>query len=254
MTVSVQSVSFRGDLIYKDRYIPHKQDITHDVIRADLEEKFGQYFYYLDQIAKEREMLVKPAFVARKKTVSKPIKRMQNNVDERILQYTNIPSFAERRKNDLYSGCQLVSMPDKLDLLKRAGIKSVFSLVPSDEYKHKVEELGLKYFSLKQAGLSIFDINGDLIKDLINKPSSYVNEQKDPKIDGLKYFIKTFNGENPQMPLPIYFGCDYGTDRTIFWFSLYNILKDEDMSKPLSDAVVQELAEFAKDTDDYFRW
>ena len=93
-----------------------------------------------------------------------------------------------------------------------------------------------------------------MMKQLIKDPSSYTEDRPNSKISALKMFIKTMNGDNPDIPLPIYFGCHQGTDRTYMWYKLYNILKDEDMNKPLSSEKVQELAQFVHDADDYFRW
>lgn len=255
MNINIPSISFGAGFVYKDRYIPNKQDITHDVIRTDLEEKLGPYFFYFDQLDKEKDM---PALGINKTSALPHIlskqPQKQNIVDEGLLESLKIYAFRIRRKNELYSGEQLVGKTDKIAGLKSAGIKSIYSLAPDDEYKQQVEDSGLNYFSLIQSGLSIFDINGDMIKNLINNPESYVNEGNDEKIQGLKDFIKTLNGQNPDMPLPIYFGCHYGTDRTLFWYKLYKILKDEDMNKPLSNEAVNLLAEFAQEVNEHFRW
>ena len=255
MNISVSNVSFRGDLIYKDRYIPNKQDITHDVIRADFEDKLGPYIFYYDQLAREREMVVTQGLQLHSLpyTAEQKVKSTKK-VNVQLLEELKIPSYRERRKNELYSGAQLVNRHNLLDGIKKAGIKSVYSLAPSDEYKQEVEERGMKYHSLIQSGLSIFDINGDVLKELIKNPESYVNEQNDEKIQGIKDFVKTLNGDNPKMPLPLYFGCHYGTDRTFMWYQLYGILKDVDMDKPLPEDKVIELAEFVQSVDDHFRW
>lgn len=256
--MNISSVSFRGDIIYKDRYIPDKADNTHDIIRAHFENELDPYFFYLDQIAKEKEMLTNRGFSVRSlpyttKTTTQQ-KTTKKEVDVELLKKLKISAFRERRTNELYSGAKLTDCPTKLDEMKKAGIKSVYSLVPSDEYKAEVEKRGMHYHSLIQSELSIFDINGDVMEKLINNPKSFVNEENDPKIQGIKDFVKTLNGDNPQMPLPMYFGCHYGTDRTYFWHRLYTILKDVDMEKPLPDDKVLELAEFMQDVDEHFRW
>ncbi len=254
--MNISSVSFRGDIVYKDRYIPNKQDITHDVIRAHFEEQLDPYYYYLDQIAKEREILVNRgmAVSALPYTVAPAKSTEKKEVNVRLLENLKIPSFRIKRQNELYSGAQLMGKPELIDGIKKAGIKSVYSLAPSDEYRQQVEERGMNFHSLEQSGLSIFDIKGDVLKELIDNPENYVNEKQDVKIQGIKDFIKTLNGDNPDMPLPIYFGCHYGTDRTFMWNRLYNILKDVDMDKPLPNEKVVELAEFVQDVEDHFRW
>lgn len=259
MNVGISNISFRGDVVYKDRYIPNKQDNTHDVIRAHFEEKLGPYVFYLEQLAKEREMFASTGYTLPIVTAipTPPTKiSTEFHVDVPLLESLNISSFRERRKNELYSGKQLRCKPEELETLKKAGIKSVFGLVPYFE-KDAVIESGLVYsdlYSLNDSKLSVFDINGDLIKQLINEPESYADCGKNTKVAALKTFVKTLNGENPDIPLPIYFGCHQGTDRTHMWYKLYNILKDEDMNKPLSQEVVSKLAEFAQDADEYFRW
>ncbi len=253
--MNVSKVSFRGDIVYKDRYIPHKQDITHDVIRTHFEEQMGPYFFYFDQLSKEREMLVTQGIsVSSLKYRPNLRPKAKKEVNIRLLESLKIPSFRVKRENELYSGAQLLNKPVQLDGIKDAGIRSVYSLAPSDEYKREVEARGMKYHSLIQSGLSIFDINGDVLKNLIKNPASIINEQNDVKIQGIKDFVKTLNGDNPDMPLPLYFGCHYGTDRTFLWHKLYNILKDVDMDKSLSDDKVIELAEFVQEVDDHFRW
>ena len=51
--VSYPNVSFGKELMYKGRYIPHKQDQTHDIIRADFEDKMGSYIFYYHQLQAE---------------------------------------------------------------------------------------------------------------------------------------------------------------------------------------------------------
>lgn len=259
MSISVPSVSFRGDIVYKDRYIPNKQDNTHDVIRAHFEEKLGPYVFYLEQLAKEREMFALSGYTLPVvvKLPEPPVKRSEKIcVDVPILESLKISSFTERRKNELYSGKQLQCKPEELEALKKAGIKSIFGLVPYFE-KEAVKDAGITYcdlYSLNNSKLSVFDINGDMIKQLINDPASYTEDSPNSKISALKTFVKTMNGDNLDIPLPIYFGCHHGTDRTHMWYRLYGILKDEDMNKPLSPDVVDKLAQFVHDADEYFRW
>ena len=251
--MNISSVSFRGDITYKDRYIPNKQDNTHDIVRAHFEEQLGPYFFYLDQIAKERESLISPWDKVKKINSSKQQKKV-NKVNVDLLKSLKISSFRERRENELYSGEQVCCRPESLKTLKKAGIKTIFGLCPYVE-KDAIKASGIAYsdlLSLNDARLSVFDINGDMLKDLVRNPASYVEETG--KIGALKTFIKTMNGENPDLPLPIFFGCHNGTDRTFMWFQLYNMLKDQDMTKPLPSDVVEELARFVQDADDYFRW
>lgn len=253
----INSKSFGSELIYKDRYIPEKQDQTRDIIRAHFEDKMGPQLFYYDQLIKEK-LSVRPAV-----KITKPLRpatvtpRLMTEVNVDKLKELKLPSFREKRPNELYSGGNLAYQPEKLQGLREAGIKSVLCLVNYSEYKENAEAAGLNFIelnSIKGAALNVFDINGDLIKELINHPEEYAKDRSCGKITALKEFIRILNGENEDMPLPLYFGCQNGTDRTFMWYQLYNILKDEPMDEPLSPDVVNRLAEFRNEVEDYFRW
>ncbi len=242
---------FKGDFIYNNRYFPNKQDSTHDVIRAHLEQQFGDYFYYSDQLEKEKFQPISD--VIEIKSSKKPKNKVK--VDEQALKNLKIHAFKIRRENELYSGAELSYEVEKLKKMKKAGIKSILCLVPMKEYEKSAQEAGLNYKSLKKlsgAALDIFDINGDMVQDLIKNPTSWAKDES--KIIALKNFIKTLDGENPELPPPLYFGCHNGTDRTFLWYQLYNILKDEPQDEPLSQEAVEKLAEFAQRADEHFRW
>lgn len=258
-SLPVTRASFGSDFTYKDRYFPHKQDQTVDVIRAHFEEKLGSDFYYLDQVSKETDINQAKVtlYIQQLLNEAKAKKKEKPQINSKSLSTLGISAFRERKKNEIYSGEHLAYKPEVLKSLKEAGIKSVFCLVPQDEYKDRCKEAGLNYLSLRDingTGLSVFDINGDLIKNLIKDPASYANIEQDEKIECLKVFVKTMKGENPEIPFPMYFGCHNGTDRTYFWYLLFNILKDHDMDKPLTPEIVQKLAEFAEDVDNHYRW
>ena len=122
MNISVPNISFRGDVVYKDRYIPHKQDNTHDIVRAHFEDQLGPYFFYLEQLAKEREMfaLSKYTLPVSTKPSESPMKQSTElKVDVPLLESLKIASFKERRKNELYSGRQLCCKPEELEALKK---------------------------------------------------------------------------------------------------------------------------------------
>lgn len=252
--MNISSVSFRGDITYKDRYIPNMQDNTHDIIRAHFEEQLGPNFFYLEQLAKEKQALIKPWDRVKRIELEKENTKQKFKVDVELLKSLKISSFSERRQNELYSGEQIFCTPENLETLKKAGIKTIFGLCPYLE-KDKIQEAGFAYsdlLSLNDSRMSVFDIKGDMLKDLIRNPAMYADDGG--KIGGLKTFVKTLNGDNPDLPLPIFFGCHNGTDRTFMWFQLYNLLKDQDMTKPLSADVVEKLARFVQDAEEYFRW
>lgn len=252
--------TFRGDVVYKDRYIQDSQDQTREILRAHLEYQMGPAIFYYDQLQKEglakRVVLEDSTYLRTLKCKSS----QKNKVDKSLLKSSDLNkySFRERRENELYSGGVLSQRPDLLNTLKKAGIKSVLCLVPDYfDYKKEVESVGLKFIdlcSIKDSGLNVFDINGDLINQLINHPDVYASNSSVGKISGLKEFIKILSGESEDYPPPVYFGCQNGTDRTVMWYQLYNILKDEDMNKPLSYDAVERLVEFSSQVNDYFRW
>lgn len=251
--LSFKPISFKGDFVYKDRYIPSKQDITHDVIRAHFEHQCGDYFYYSDQLEKEKNEIRNNTF---KKAAAKKLEPKNDlKVDSRALKNLKISAFSERRKNELYSGAELSCEVDKLKKMKEAGIKSVLCLAPVYGYEESTKEAELNYKPLSGLGnhsLNIFDVNGDMVKDLIRNPENWVKGTD--KTASLKTFIETLNGENPELPLPLYFGCHNGTDRTFMWYELYNILKDQPQDEPLSIETTEKLAEFSQHVDEYFRW
>lgn len=251
--------SFKSDFVYKDRYIPNEQDCTTDVVRAHLEYEFGPYVFYHEQLEKEKAplsvILANYTATSPTKTPNQRKKKNTIQIDFNHLKKQGISSLRERRKNELYSGQELSNKPEAIKELKNVGFKSVICLVPSFDYEEQVIELGMNFKSLRDFSLDIHDLHGDMMKQLINHPELYAgNNSKGTKVESLKTFINTLNGKNPDMPLPLYFGCNNGTDRTVIWYSLYSILKDEDMDKPLSPEVVEKLVEFRQNTDDYFRW
>lgn len=253
----INSRSFGSELIYKGRYIPDKQDQTLDIVRAHFEEKMGPQLFYYDQLIKEKlsirasERMTKPLY----HKPEKPVSKTKVNLDK--LEKLNLPSFRERRPNELYSGGHIAYQNDKLKGLKDAGIKSVLCFVNYPDYKENAEALGLNFVELNEingGALNVFDISGDLLKELINHPDLYAEDQYGEKITALKEFVKILNGESEDMPLPLYFGCQNGTDRTFMWYQLYDILKNEPMDKPLSPSVIEQLAKFRNEVEDYFRW
>ena len=248
-------LSFSGDLIYKDRYIPEKQDQTHDIIRAHLEDKFGPHIFYYDQLQKEKNMNFLPCFYYYTKLPSRT--RTKQEVDLELAKKAGIYSFSERRKNELYTGAELSCEPEKLKKLKEAGINSVISLVVYGGYEENARKAGLKFtdiFDLANSGLNVFDIRDNLIKQLIRHPEYYADDDVKGKIAGLKEFVNILNGKSVQFPPPVYFGCQWGTDRTFMWYQLYLILKDAPQDKPLSEDVIQKLVKYSQDVEETFRW
>lgn len=242
---SVSSPSFCG-FDYLGRYIKDKQDTTHDVIRAHLEDSLGPYIFYYDEL--EKEKMPFSYYSLYMNLNSSTNKKAEKQVDEDLINQLKIPNYRKRRQGELYSGAELSFCPEKLEGLKQAGVNSVFCLVPVDDYKEAANEAGLNYGFLNTVcrGLSFRSINDGIVNSLIKSPELWVEGKEDAQTMALKTFVETLNGKNPDLPLPIYFGCHNGTDRTVLWFMLYDILKDAPYDKPLSDKKIEQLAEFAE--------
>lgn len=252
--MNLNNVNFCAYLRYKDRYIPDKQDQTRDIIRAHVEEQLGPEIFYAEQLKKERMAMV--THTSHLPNTYKPTKS-KRRVDAAIINSAGIYAFSERRKNELYSGAELSQQPEKLKILKKAGIQSIVSLLPYEDYCQNANGAGLRYTNISELGnsnLNVFDIENDLIDQLIRHPELYASKEKDGKIAGLKEFVKILNGESDDFPLPIYFGCQLGTDRTFLWYQLYLILKNENQNKPLSEETVQKLVKYSQEVKDSFRW
>lgn len=252
--MNLNNVNFCAYLRYKDRYIPDKQDQTRDIIRAHVEEQLGPEIFYAEQLKKERMAMV--THTSHLPNTYKPTKS-KRRVDAAIINSAGIYAFSERRKNELYSGAELSQQPEKLKILKKAGIQSIVSLLPYEDYRQNANGAGLRYTNISELGnsnLNVFDIENDLIDQLIRHPEQYASKEKDGKIAGLKEFVKILNGESDDFPLPIYFGCQLGTDRTFLWYQLYLILKNENQNKPLSEETVQKLVKYSQEVKDSFRW
>jgi len=251
-----RQISFGKDIVYRDRQIPHKQDQTHDLIRAHLEDLLGPLIFYQDQLEKEQRKRALRAGNSKSMKRTTPTRHAPVKVDNNALKEMKISSFKIQRDNELYSGAQMAFEPEKLNKLKNAGIKTIFSLLPYSDYKENANAVGLNFstlYDLKDAHISVFDVAGELVTHMIDNPKSWA-EDDIPKIKGLKEFIKVLNGESDELPPPIYYGCQNGTDRTLMWTQLYKILKDCPQDEPLSKETVEELALFYKDNVDYFRW
>lgn len=251
----IANVNFGASIVYKNRYIEDKQDQTTDIIRAHLEEQFGPQIFYYNQLEKEKTLKIaaKHYFFPREAQRTKKKK----DVNLPLLKEQGIYSFCERRKNELYTGAQLSNEPEKLKALKKAGINSVVSLVIYQDYEQNAKEAGLNFtdiFDLGNSGLNVFDIRENLIKQLINHPDLYADEDIKGKIAGLKEFVNVLNGKSKDFPPPVYFGCQLGTDRTFLWYQLYQILKDEPQDKPLSPDVVEQLVKYSQEVEECFRW
>lgn len=262
---------------FKSTNFDYKNDesaYTRQLIRQRLEENLGCLYLYQDQFDKQsyKEMKSKlDAKAASNLYHSNNEKPSIHKVNYSALEELNI--FAhEKRKNELYSGAKLLRKSNGIKTAAEAGIKTIVSIAPdiSGEYEEATKEEGLNFISIDQIGnkrLRFSSItpdkiqNGDLLKKLIRYPEEWatIDENGDVKSDvskdvyDLQCFIDILDGKNPDYPLPIYYGCEMGCEKTSAWTTIYNILRNEDRTKPLSEDVLCKLVKFEKAEKEYYK-
>ncbi len=168
-----------------------------------------------------------------------------------------IEGFGEIIKDKLYVGQSLGGKPEIAKLLKKSNINSVLYLLKNDHYyKQNSLDAGLNYMELSKIGNgTLAPYNYDILNEITKNPKIYANS-KNREIEDLKAFIDILDGNNKDMPGPLYMGCSYVTTVTPRWLDIYKILKDQPKNKPLSQERVEKLSEFL-DFVDYgkpLRW
>lgn len=266
-------ISFRSNLDESKRpttnvYLAHSENdndvFVRKYVREHIEDTLGVPYKYADVLGRMSAYDIrmylntpieeKPA----QATIKKEIK-----FDEKYLSDYGYAYCNPRRKNELYSGARLITKPGVLEAAKKAGVKTVLSLemLGEDHYREPVEETGMNFIQLNDIGnktLRIFDIiptyhekNPKVIARLTTRPELWQTlnldgtkaEKIDPMVEDVQAFIDILNGDNEDYPLPLYYGCQWGTNRTFAWNHFYNILKDADRTQPLSEDKVKQLIE-----------
>lgn len=263
----------------KDSYSNDK--FVRDYIRDIINEKLGTEYTYREQIGTKNIPEIKSEF---RRLAAKNLYCSSNTTDTNEFNETNKVDIKElkklskgtwyaniKRENELYSGAKLTNVTNGLSAAKKAGIKTIVSLEGNDfeEYNKQARREGLNYIALKDIGnktLNIFSIiptqtGGKVIYDLIRDPEKWATQNKDGSIKenaskeilDVQKFIDILDGKDKDLPYPIYYGCSYGTTRTYAWTTFYNILRNADRTKPLTDEKTDELFELAEDLESAFK-
>lgn len=256
-------------------------EIVRNYIKFNMGYNYGPDFLYSGQIGTKSLEQIKSEY---RRLAAKNLYSTSNPVDTNELNETNKVDITKlkklskgtwfaniKRENELYSGARLTSVVNGLDTAKQAGIKTIVALEGNDydNYDKQAKEAGLNYIALKDIGnktLNIFSIiptqtGGKVIYDLIREPEKWATQNADGTIKpnaskeilDVQNFIDILDGKDKNLPLPIYYGCSYGTTRTYAWTTFYNILRNADRTKPLTDEKTDELFELAEDLESAFK-
>lgn len=264
-----QNISFGQ--INKD-YQGNGDIYARQVLRDRLEDRYlGGYRYAHqfasktpDEVRKELNLLASKNLYGSKAPSKKDLK-----VDFESLEKLRL-FVRPKRKNELYSGGKLIMAKDGVEIAKKAGIKTVVSMGPDfdNRYRKAVLEAGLNFISVDEIGnkaLTFHSITPDTINDglllrkMIRNPDCWAtidengNQKKGASKEVLDFqkLIDILDGLDETLIEPIYYGCEYGAERTFAWTTVYGILRNQDRTKPLSEDVVQQLKDFEKLEADY---
>jgi len=255
------SISFTG---YKPYSAPDYNNDAHvrDVIRERIDRQTDnvKQTYWFNKISKsEAEYMMKTVnkSIQRDFGIVKEEDRPDLKVDFDILADTKpkIKNLNERKRGKLYSGGHFAQDENihNVETLKKAGIRTVLSLVGDERYRKKCEEEGLNYIQLNQIGkgnleiLSYLNLKPEfaecrqVLADLIENPDLWVDKNSTNAVKDLKELVKIMKGENENFPYPIYYGCGHGDVATDIWTKVYKALKNEDTTLPLRSETLQEL-------------
>lgn len=235
-----------------------KDVLTREKIRKEMEKQWDASYAYSYQLGRMSIAEIETKMKMRRlsKYTSNPFRPTTNekNIDIKSLEKYKISKFEEREKNRLYTGECLYLKPEAIKGLKEAGIETILSLVPSTEYQELATKNGLNYIQLNKIhGQSLNVFNFESVEEIIRNPNSYKkNDSKE--VQDLKEFVKIVKGDNPNYPLPIYMGCHWGTDRTLEWLSLYQILKDQPTNEPINAEKREALSRLLVEIENNHRW
>lgn len=254
---------------YEYDYDPSAQ--ARRIMRNRIEESLGCEYLYLNQLQHltSEQIYSQLNQLASANLYAKEKKSNTNKfVNYQALQ--NLKLFVrQKRKNELYSGGMLIKAKNGVETAAKSGIKTVVCLVPDfdSKYEKAVKNAGMNFLLINDIGnkkLRALSITSDLcessiLRRLIRNPKEWatvdetgkIKENAKQDICDMQDFFDILDGKNPQFPLPIYFGCEYGSERTYAWTTIYNILSGEDKTKPLSEDAVKKLIKFEKEESDY---
>ena len=241
------------------------------LIREKIEANFDSSYQYLNQHGHLRPDEMYKKLYGRKSKIkesgeNKNIERLETQKANPDIMQEKLGGYYSCGMNDntLIRGARLISMDNGIDVAKEAGIKTVLALEPDilGDYGKAVTEKGLNFVSLSNIGHKKIHIRSiipspyqkeTLLDELIKKPEIWATRNKDGSIKDdaldeildLQEFIDILDGKNKKYPLPIYYGCQLGTDRTFAWTETYKALKNVDRTKPLDEKTIENLAHIA---------
>lgn len=235
------------------------------LMRKRLEESLGSEYLYSDEMQHLTSEQVLSQ-LDRKASANLYAKHQQSSA-QTTADYNSLQKLKlfvkEKRKNELYSGGKLSTVKNGIETAAQAGIKTVVYLANDydRQYEKAVKEAGLNFISLEDLDSkrnyainrqSELERNKKIIRNLINYPDNWATKEENGEtkrfatkdICDLQSLFDILDGKNPNFPPPIYFGCDFGSGQTYAWATLYNILRDEDRTKPLSEETITKLIKF----------
>lgn len=253
------------------------RNVLRDRIEGNLDASYN-YLSEMDNLTAEqmRSRLVRVAKSTRhQKDLIHP-HRSNLKVDYHMLKSAigNSGFVSAKRDNELYTGPRLNKYPDGIKAAKQAGINSIVSLEPIDfgysqDGVKEAKENNMKLVAIRDIGygtLHTFAViptasDAPLLNRLMDYPEVWatqdengnIKENADKNILDAQELIDILNGVHEDYPMPVYYGCDFGTNRTYSWHSFYNILKDCDRRKPLDEETVEKLAYLYEDLKDLYR-
>ena len=269
------NINFRGAQFYTQQ---ENDVVVREKIREHIENNFNATYHFPNQFDRKSIEQLKGEFKFYSSTnagekADETGSNPETKVDElKLRKKLNWGYLNRKRKDELYSGPALSKINGGCAILKNGGFNSILALESDNDsnYGKIARSEGLKFVGLENIGngtLHVFCIihtqhKPEVLMSLIEHPEEWATmnpdgtkkETVDKAVSDIQDFIDIMDGKNEDYPLPLYFGCDLGSNRTYYWNLFYNILKNEDRTKPLSEEVIQKLQEFDKDTEDCYRY
>jgi hypothetical protein len=264
------------------RNVQNENDVmVRNVLRDRIEGNFDASYNYLSEIdnltaQQMRARLLRVAKSTRHQEEITNSQKTERKVDYHKLKQAigNSGFVSAKRDNELYTGPRLNKYPNGIKVAKEAGINTIVSLETIDfgygeEGVKEAKENDINLVGIKDIGnktLFTFAVipsasDAPLLNRLMDYPEAWatqdengnIKENADKNILDAQELIDILNGKHKSYPAPVYYGCDYGTNRTYSWHNFYNILKDCDRTKPLDAETVEKLAYLYEDLKDLYR-
>lgn len=272
MNISINSFN---KLSFKSSNFDYTSDSSayaREMMRLRLEKMLGAEYLYQDQFKRQTIDEIKQDLSRKASSGLCDDKNMQTSKHK--VDYSKLEKLKlfvrEKRKNELYSGGKLSMKKDGIRSAVEAGIRTIVSMGPDigGKYEKEAKNAGLNFISVDKIGNCKLDFSsitpdtsrdGLLLRKLIRYPNEWATVDKNGKqkddaskdVCDLQSLIDILDGKNAEYQLPIYYGCEFGCERTSAWTAIYNILKNEDRTKPLSAESLKKLIKFESEESDY---